>query len=70
MSSKLYSFHIDILDLIIYVLAWASLWYIYDYMIIKYCGTDQERILRLNIYIFIVAVSLILIRNLFVYQYR
>ena len=70
MNSKLYSFHIDILDLIIYVLAWASLWYIYDYMMIKYCGDDQECILRLNIYIFGVAAILILMRNIFVYEYR
>lgn len=70
MNSKLYSFHIDILDLIIYVLAWASLWYMYDYMIFKYCGTDQDRILHMNLIIFVFAAILILLRNLFIYEYR
>lgn len=70
MINKLYSFHIDIVDLFIYVLAWASMWYIYDYMILKYVGTNPETVFYANVAILAIAVLLLLIRNMFIYQYR
>ena len=70
MKHKLISFSIDAYDLFIYLLAWVSLWYIYDYYMVKYIGEDREKQHRVNLFVFLVSILLLLLRNLCIYPYK
>lgn len=70
MFKKIYSFHIDIFDVFIYVIVWAGMWNIYDYYINKYYGNSDEAFLKGNIIMLCIGTILLFIRNLCIYQYR
>jgi hypothetical protein len=70
MKQKLISFSIDIFDLIVYLLAWVSLWYIYDYILLKYVGLDSIKQYKVNLTVFISAIILLLFKNMFIYKYK
>lgn len=62
-TKKLFYFAYEFADLLIFLVLWASLWYIYDYLIDRYIGTDREKVIRTNLIIFSVGVILLFIKH-------
>jgi uncharacterized protein with PQ loop repeat len=62
-NKRLFYFIYEFADLLIFLVLWASLWYIYDYVIDRYVGTDKEKVLRTNIIVFVVGVILLFIKH-------
>lgn len=70
MRDKIISFGIETFDLIVYLILWASLWSVYDYMITKYIGDYHEyKTLKFNIAVFILGIIALLVRNIVIYKY-
>jgi hypothetical protein len=62
-TNRLFYFAYEVVDLLIFLVLWASLWYIYDHLIAEYVGVDKHKVLRANIIIFIVGVILLFIKH-------
>ena len=62
-SKRLFYFAYEFADLLIFLLLWASLWYVYDYIIAKYIGTDKHKILLTNLMVFGSGVVLLFIKH-------
>ena len=62
-TKRLYYFAYEFVDLLIFLVLWASLWCIYDYMIEKYVGTDRKRVMHANIAIFCVGLIFLFIKH-------
>ena len=62
-KKRLFYFAYEFADLLIFLVLWASLWYIYDYMIAEYVGEDKHKVLRANIVVFVVGVVLLFIKH-------
>ena len=60
---RLFYFAYEFADLLIFLVLWASLWYIYDHLIDEYVGSDKHKALRTNIIIFVVGVVLLFIKH-------
>lgn len=71
MRDKILGFGIEIFDIIVYLVLWASLWSIYDYLIEKYVGKLYDmRTFIINMVIFILGVIVLLVRNILIYKYN
>ncbi len=62
-KNRLFYFAYEFADLLIFLLLWASLWYVYDYIIDKYIGDDNDKKLRTNLAVFGVGVVLLFIKH-------
>ena len=62
-TRRLFYFAYECADLLIFLVLWASLWYIYDYLIAKYVGDDKHKVLRANIVVFVVGLVFLLIKH-------
>jgi len=60
---RLFYFAYEFADLIIFLLLWASLWYIYDYLVAEYIGDDKKRVLYTNIGVFASGTLLLFIKH-------
>lgn len=50
----------EIIDAVIYLLIWANMWYIYDYILDEYVSTTNKHKL-LRVYIIMLCVALLLL---------
>jgi hypothetical protein len=62
-AKRLFYFAYEFADLLIFLILWASLWYIYDYIIEKYISQNKDTVYRTNIIIFAVGVLLLFIKH-------
>ncbi len=62
-TKRLFYFAYEFADLLIFLLLWASLWYIYDYIIAEYIGTDKYLVLKTNLIVFGSGVLLLFIKH-------
>lgn len=62
-TKRLFYFAYEFADLLIFLVLWASLWYIYDHLIAEYVGDDKHKVLRTNIVVFVVGVVLLFIKH-------
>jgi hypothetical protein len=62
-TKRFFYFAYEFTDLLIFLVLWASLWYIYDYCIDKYIGVDKKKVLRTNLIVFAVGVILLFIKH-------
>lgn len=62
-GKRLFYFAYEFADLLIFLLLWASLWYIYDYIIAEYVGADKKRVLYTNLAVFSSGALLLLIKH-------
>lgn len=62
-TNRLFYFAYEFADLLIFLLLWASLWYIYDYLIAEYIGDDKKRVLYTNLVVFGSGTLLLLIKH-------
>jgi hypothetical protein len=71
MKAKLIGFSVEVFDLVIYLILWASLWRIYDYIIDTYVGSGNEiKTIKFNIAVFIMGIIALLLRNMIIYKYN
>jgi len=71
MRQKVLSFGIEVFDLIIYLILWASLWNTYDYLFEKYVGAyHTEKSFKINITVFLLGIIALLVRNMIIYEYN
>lgn len=62
-TKRLFYFAYEFADLLIFLLLWASLWYIYDYIIAEYVGVDKNSVLYTNLAVFGSGTLLLLIKH-------
>jgi len=62
-KKRLFYFAYEFADLLIFLLLWASLWYVYDYIIDRYIGSDKDKILKTNLAVFGSGVVLLFIKH-------
>lgn len=62
-TKRLFYFAYEFADLLIFLLLWASLWYIYDYIVAEYIGTDKYLVLKTNLIVFGSGVLLLFIKH-------
>lgn len=62
-TKRLFHFAYEFADLLIFLVLWASLWFIYDYLIDRYIGIEKEKVLITNIIVFAVGVILLFIKH-------
>ncbi len=71
MREKVLGFGIEVFDLIVYLILWASMWHIYDYLIEKYVGEYiEQKTFKFNIAVFILGILALLLRNMIIYKYN
>jgi hypothetical protein len=71
MKAKLIGFVVEVFDLVVYLILWASLWYVYDYFIEKYIGSANElKTVKFNVAVFILGIFVLLLRNMTIYKYN
>lgn len=68
MKLKLIGCCIELFDLLIYILLWASLWHIYGHIMDNYIAPDQ--VLHVNAILLVVGIVLLVIKNIYVYKYK
>jgi len=62
-TKRLFYFAYEFADLLIFLVLWASLWYVYDYIIAEYIGTDKYHVLKTNLIVFGSGVLLLFIKH-------
>lgn len=63
-SQRFFYFSYEVIDLVIFLLLWASLWYIYDYLLEKYVDLqNKEKIFAVNLAVFITGIILLLVKH-------
>lgn len=66
-KQRLFYFSYELIDLIVFLLLWASLWYIYDYLIEKYIDiNDKDKIFTVNLSVFITGIILLGIKHILI----
>jgi hypothetical protein len=71
MREKVLGFGLEVFDLIVYLILWASLWSIYDYLVNKYVGDyHEEKTFKFNISVFLMGIIALLLRNMIIYKYN
>jgi uncharacterized protein with PQ loop repeat len=71
MRDKVLGFSIEVFDLIIYLILWASLWGVYDYLVNKYVGAyHTDKVFKFNILVFLLGIIALLVRNMIIYKYN
>jgi hypothetical protein len=71
MRNKVLGFGIEVFDLIVYLILWASLWSIYDYSVEKYVGDyHAEKTFKFNVSVFLMGIIALLLRNMIIYKYN
>jgi hypothetical protein len=65
-GKRLFYFAYEFADLLIFLLLWASLWYIYDYIIAEYIGDEKNSVLYTNLVVFGSGTLMLLIKHTFV----
>lgn len=64
-KKKLFRFGYEFIDLIIFLLLWASLWNVYDYLINTFVTKDKLKLFA-NLIIFIVGTILLFCKHMLI----
>lgn len=56
----------ELIDLTVFVILWAGLWYIYDFLMHKYVGDTLDKTIYVNIGMACFGIVLLFLKNRFI----